>query len=270
MKIDVWTLLLQALNLGVLLLLLRWLFYRPLLNVIDARRRAVADESVRAQAAQQQAEQRAQALEGERAALESSRQALLQAARDQAAQERDALRAQAQRDAERVLDEARQRNEAERREALRSLLDEAGDVAAALAERLLRASPPGGDAGCVAALVERARATPAEEREAWFAADQPRRIDVASAQALEPDARARTEAALRALFGDDVQLQCAPDPALMHGAELRFAHGVLAQHWAGELAAAREALRKGAQPPAPPDPEAPLAPPRAAAEANAP
>jgi F-type H+-transporting ATPase subunit b len=44
MHIDLWTLGLQACNLLVLLALLRWLFYRPVLAVIEARRQALQQQ----------------------------------------------------------------------------------------------------------------------------------------------------------------------------------------------------------------------------------
>ena len=51
MDIDLSTLLLQAINLLVLLALLRWLLYRPLQSVIAARQALVAKELADAWAA---------------------------------------------------------------------------------------------------------------------------------------------------------------------------------------------------------------------------
>ena len=242
MRIDGWTLLLQALNLALLVALLRWLFYRPLLRVIDERRRVAADEVAHARATQQQAEQRVQALADERAAFEASREALLQAARAETERERQAARAQAGHDAERALADARRRAADEQHAAAQALFDDAAALACALAQRLLQATPAGGDAGFVDALLERVRSTPAAEREAWFAAGSARTATLASAHALVGAAQARAAAALHTLLGDDVGITFATEASLLAGAELRFAHGTLAFHWAGELAAARAAL----------------------------
>ncbi len=43
MHLDLWTLLLQAINLAVLLALLRWLLYKPLMAVIDKRQQRIAE-----------------------------------------------------------------------------------------------------------------------------------------------------------------------------------------------------------------------------------
>ena len=61
MHIDLSTLLLQAINLLVLLALLRWLLYRPLQSVIAARRALVAKELADASDKAAQAQQAASA-----------------------------------------------------------------------------------------------------------------------------------------------------------------------------------------------------------------
>lgn len=253
MHLDGWTLLLQSINLLALLALLRWLFYRPLMRVIDARRAAATEALQRAEAAKQAADERMQALAGERAAFEASRDALLQAARDQAAREREASQRAAAAQAAAALDAARQRIAGERQEALRALFDDASDLACNLAERLLRSIEPNGgaqiDAAAVDALAARTAATLPAEREAWFAPAAPRGVAVASARPLADADRRRAEQALQAALGTGVVVSFEVDPALLAGAELRFAHGVLALHWAGELAAARQSFAPAPQEP---------------------
>lgn len=248
MQIDGWTLLLQALNLAILVALLRWLFYRPLMRVIDERRRAASQAAAGAHDAAQAAQARADALAAERAAFEASRESLLQAGRAGIEQERQAAKAQAERDASAVLADAHRRADESRRAARTAMFDDAAGLACELARRLLRATPAGGDAGFVEALLERLRAQPAEERCDWFAAGAPRTVTLASAGELGDAQRSRATSELQALLGGDVGVGFVTDPALLAGAELRFAHGVLAYHWAGEIDAARAAL---ARPPAP-------------------
>ncbi|HSB98303.1 MAG TPA: hypothetical protein VLE45_00210 [Burkholderiaceae bacterium] len=246
MHVDGWTLALQAINLLVLLALLRWLFYRPLLKVIDQRRRAASDELARAQAAREQAQAQQHSLADERAALEASRQSLLQTAREEAARERAAAQDGAHREAARVVDEARRRADKLRRDAAQSLFDEAAHLACSLAERLLRQVPTANDEAFLQRLLEALSSTPASERRAWFTADSASALTVATARPIAVDARQRVEAALHQLLGADAGVDFEVDPQLLVGAELRFAHGVLSLHWAGELAAAREALRASA------------------------
>ncbi|MEZ5703229.1 MAG: hypothetical protein R3E42_16625 [Burkholderiaceae bacterium] len=79
MHIDGWTLLLQAINLAVLLVLLRWLLYKPLMAVIDQRQQRVNEALAAAQREREQAEQERQALATQRAQTSASRDAWLQA-----------------------------------------------------------------------------------------------------------------------------------------------------------------------------------------------
>jgi F-type H+-transporting ATPase subunit b len=244
MQLDIWTLLLQAINLAVLLALLRWALYKPLIDVIDARRKANDEQLAAAAAARAAAEQQADSLAKERAALDASRMQVLAQARKTAAQERDTARQQAKVEADDALAHAAVQIAREREDAAEAMLDEASQLAVSVATRLLTAPPAQrGDAGFVAALLDRLAATPADERAAWFDAAAPGKVTLVSAAALDEATRAHAAERLHALLGADVSLDTQVDPALIRGAELRFAHGVLALHWAAELAAARAQMQ---------------------------
>ena len=141
MHIDLWTLLLQACNLVLLLLLLRWLFYRPLLAVIEARRQAVQQTLSEAQARREQAQAELQALAQQRQAADSAAQATLQSARAQAEQD-SAARLEAARVAVRqCLQEAQAQIERERLQAGTALYQASATLATELAQRLLSLTP---------------------------------------------------------------------------------------------------------------------------------
>ena len=70
MHLDGWTLLLQAINLAVLLALLRWLLYKPLMAVIDQRQQRIASELAEAAATRQTVEQERAALATQRVAID--------------------------------------------------------------------------------------------------------------------------------------------------------------------------------------------------------
>ena len=250
MRIDGWTLALQTVNLLVLLALLRWLFYRPLIGVIEARRKAVDDELAKAEAARREAEQRAGALSDARAALEGARRQLLDDARHDIDREREAAARRAQAAADATMADAAAQIDRERKAASQALFDEASALAAALATRLLAQVPGRADPGFVDALLERAQAASADETERWFGSGGAREVTLASAKALDDATRDGAMQRLRALFGDALQMSFTVDPALIAGAELRFAHGVLALHWAGEVAAARAQMQEAAKGPA--------------------
>ena len=247
MQLDYWTLLLQAINLAVLLALLRWLLYRPLLAMIDARRQRVADELATAKTAQQAADQQAQSLIAERTAFNAQREQVLNEARRQASTEREALLAQARTAADNTQAEARQHIRKERHQASQALIDEASALAVDLATRLLDKSPaPPADSDFIHDLLDHLATTPAVERRPWLG--DTTTPDITLVCASEPDQATLAEAGQRLtqLLGMPVNLQAQTDPALLRGAELHFPHGVLALNWSAELSAARaEMLQSG-------------------------
>jgi F-type H+-transporting ATPase subunit b len=245
MHLDLWTLLLQAINLAVLLALLRWLFYKPLLAVIDKRQQRVNEALSGAEAARQKAEQESQALTTQRADIATAREQALNEARQQADTERDALLAQARTTALGTQAEARQQIEKERQQAGQALLEEASALAVDLATRLLKDSPaPPGDADFVAALLEHLETTPAEERQNWLGSARPPSITLACASAPSEATLQQVQDRLTQLLDTAVTLKPQTNPDLLRGAELHFPHGVLALSWSAELAKAQAEMRR--------------------------
>lgn len=259
MHIDLWTLLLQACNLVVLLLLLRWLFYRPLLAVIEARRQAVQQTLSEAQAARDQARAQLSALDQQRQTADLAAQAVLQTAREQAEKD-SAARLEAARVAVRqCLQEAQAQIGRERVQAGTALYQASATLATELAQRLLSLTPVP-DEAFWPALLARLQATPAAQRAQWLATGHSAPVlEVASAHPLPQPVQARLTLDLQGVLspdgdpGEGVELGCVfkPDATLLCGLELRFAHGVLGLNWAAELQAARAELQQLADQPAP-------------------
>ena len=244
MQLDGWTLLLQAINLAVLLALLRWLLYKPLMAVIDKRQQRIASELAEAVQARQQVEQESQALASQRAAIDSDREHVLSEARQSAEAERQALMASGEAALKSQQSEARQQLDTERLQASQALLTEAGSLAVDLATRLIHSSPtPLTDNHFVDALLEHANATPVEERQHWLGATQPAPVTLVCASAPSEATVQKVKDQLSRLLGTEVHLQSETLPALLRGAELYFEHGVLSQSWSAELAAARATMQ---------------------------
>lgn len=246
MHIDLSTLLLQAFNLLVLLALLRWLLYRPLQSVIAARRALIAKELADASDKAAQAQQAASALASQQQTLQTEQARLLDAARRDADTERAQLIASARIEAKAQLDAARVQLASERQQAESKLFDEASGLAVDLAGRLLTHTPAD-DSAFIESLLAQVAATPEAQRAQWFAPGRARAIELCTARALAPAAQDALRTRLRALLGDSVALTCTHDSALIAGAELRFALGTLALHWALALQEARQALAPVAQ-----------------------
>ena len=246
MNIDLSTLLLQAINLLVLLALLRWLLYRPLQAVIAARQALVAKELADASDKAAQTEQAASALASQQQALQAEQASVLDAARRDAAAERDQLLASARLEAKAQLDAARVQLASERQQAGSALFDEASGLAVDLAGQLL-ARTPVDDSAFIDSLLTQVAATPEAQRAQWFAPGSAREVELCTARALAPAAQDTLRTRLQTLLGDSVALTCTHDSTLIAGAELRFALGTLALHWALALQEARQALAPVAQ-----------------------
>lgn len=253
MKLDAWTLLWQVINLVVLLGLLRWLLFKPLLAVIAKRQAAVAAVADQAAQTASAAQARADALAADREALEARSAQVLADARGQARQLLDAAHDQGAQAAAAALAAARKSLAQERQQAAQALVTQGAALATRLAGRLLQQVAGGqGDQVFLDKLLAEVEATPADARAAWWPAEGPPTLSVVTAHPLPEPERAALAQRLQALLGGALVLDWAVDPALLAGAELRFAHGVLALHWAAELAAAQAQLQQAPAPGAAP------------------
>ncbi|AOW14967.1 hypothetical protein LPB72_12915 [Hydrogenophaga crassostreae] len=245
MHLDLWTLLLQAINLAVLLALLRWVLYKPLMTVIDKRQQRIREELAVAKAERQKAEQESQALTAQRAAIDATRDEALNEARQSAEAERLALLASARAAIQAEQAEARQQLGNERQLASRALMTEASSMAVDLATRLIGSSPtPVGDSEFVDALLEHLKATPAQDRERWLGSTQPAPVKLVCATAPSAATLQKVKEQLTQALNTEIALQSDTLPSLLRGAELHFEHGVLSQSWSAELAAARVELHQ--------------------------
>jgi len=134
------SLVVQALNFLILLVLLHRLLYRPLLAKMEERSAAIRkalDEAAAARAeAARQAEEHAARLRHAQAEALAIREAALREAQEEARRQLEAAQARAQR----LVEETRAQLDAEIRRAREELRREVADLATAVAEKLLRRS----------------------------------------------------------------------------------------------------------------------------------
>ena len=117
MRIDWWTLALQAANFLVLVWLLQHFLYRPVQAIITERQQQADGVLAAADATRTAAERLRSELEEQRAALERDRHQAVEEAHARARVEAAALLERARADAGKLLGEERQRLERERAEA---------------------------------------------------------------------------------------------------------------------------------------------------------
>ena len=127
----------QLINFGVLLLILRLFLYKPVLNLLDERKRRIQEGLERAE----QAAEQALASEGEaRRAIEEARaegQQAVARAQEAAQRLRAELEERARADADQIVERAREEVRAERDQAIRQLRAEFTDLTIAAAERVI-------------------------------------------------------------------------------------------------------------------------------------
>jgi F-type H+-transporting ATPase subunit b len=229
-RIDWWTLGFQAINFLILAWLLQRFLYQPVMRVVAARQaqsdRLIADaEAGRRKAAEIEAE-----VARRRDAMQQEREALLAAARETAEKEAEAEREAARGRAGQVLAEADARARREAEEKMRDLRRRAASLAATMAGRLARSTPPPPEA-----FLDRLGAALAGLPEPTRATLRSGPLEVATAAPLDAAGQNLIRRWLAANVGKDATPDFAADPSLIAGVELRAPHAVLRSNWAADL-----------------------------------
>ncbi len=241
MRIDWWTLALQAANFLVLVWLLQHFLYRPVLGIIADRQQRTESVIADANTAKAAAEQLRAELEQQRAAIAKERDQVLEQAHASARANGQRLLDQARADAEKLIAEGRQRLGQESIEAAEALRQQTIELAVTIARHLLNdAGTPFPDR-LVAQL--QALGEP-ERRELVGQLADGVGMQLVTAEPLEPTARDAFQKQLQALLGADTTVAFAEDPALIAGAELHFPHTILRYSWRDSLAEIEAELKR--------------------------
>ncbi|MBI4635295.1 MAG: F0F1 ATP synthase subunit B [Candidatus Rokubacteria bacterium] len=134
------SLIVQAVNFLILLLLLRWLLYKPFVAKMDERTAAIKKSLEEAQAARAQAAKQQEDNEARLRAAHAEAAAIRAQALKEAADEQRRLVDTARAEAQRLVDTARAQMDADVRRAREELRREVVDLATAVAEKLVRKS----------------------------------------------------------------------------------------------------------------------------------
>jgi F-type H+-transporting ATPase subunit b len=236
MHLDGWTIALQTANFAVLVWLLHRFLYKPVLAVIDTRRDEIQQRYDAVKAAEEQAQARLAAIETERAGIVAERDAALKTAAAQAQAAADERHARAEREAQALLDAARDTLAAERERALEEARRIAFDLATALAQRLLAEVPVQFRAEAwIERIEQHLQMLPASE----LAALRDGALTVVTAAPLPEGTAKAWRKRLCHLLGDGIATEFAVNPELVAGAELHFPTAILRFSWQSTLAAMR-------------------------------
>lgn len=237
MHLDLTTLALQLVNFLALVLLLHRFLFKPVLGAIDRRE---ADLSARRQEAEGLAtEARAarEAVDADRATLAAEAQALREKASAAAAEERRQILDNARQSADGLRKAAEDKIAAERQRAEATLTARTGDLALAIAGRLLAdARPELADDLLCHALAADLRRLSDDARATQLAGDGEITLTIARDWPAE-----RRQGIERLLPAGRAVWRI--DPAIIAGVELSGAHHLIHHSWRAALASAQDRLR---------------------------
>ena len=249
MHIDLSTLLLQTVNFAVLVWLLHRFLYRPVLQLIDARKAEVQRQFDAAKTAQEQASAQLEAARADYASLAAQREASVKAAAAQAQETARAVRAQAEQDARALLASAHESVLAERERVLEEARRVALDLGAEYARRLLAEVPMAlRDEAWIERMEQHLKRLPATHLEPIVRElEKGGVVTVSTANSLSAATQADWSSRLARILGCG-RTVFEVKPELVAGAELHFPTAVLSFSWQSALAALRSKVTENAGP----------------------
>jgi F-type H+-transporting ATPase subunit b len=241
MRIDWWTLGLQAVNGLALIWLLAHFLFRPVVDAIAARQKVAGQLLADTQAAKAAAEAEREKAAAETAHLVEHRSDAFKAAEAEAEAERASLVATAEAEADKLRGAAKAEIEAARRSEALAAEDRAARLAIDIANKLLDRLP------------EEARVTPFIDGIATGLAQLPEgtrallgaggaAIRLTAARAVTPHEVEACNKALANVLGHSVLVEVSVDPALIAGIELEAPHAVVRNSFRADLVRLRSEL----------------------------
>lgn len=239
MTFDLWTLGFQAVNVLVLVWLLRRFFWTPVAAMIAARQEKAATLLDDARAKRTAAEAALAQIAATRAGLAAERDAMLAAARQDAEIARATLLAEARAEVETLNDTARATRVRAAETLKANAVDEAKRLALSIAGQLMaRLDGPATDAAFLGWLVDGLAALSDSERTALVGPE----LQVVSAVDQDSTSQDRIAKAITNALGAPATLIFRTDPTLIAGYELHAPHFSLRNSWRADLARIAAAL----------------------------
>jgi len=232
-------------NFLILVLLLYRLLHKPLLDVLEKRRKAIEQARKEAEDAVQKAQAVRAEYEGKLASMHDERDKMLSEARNRIQEVRDKVLSETADRANKEVAKLRDDWEHQRRDAMESLEKEITEVSLDLARSILQKLTDDDLDERLMALLHRelgALASP-ERRDRHrdlFASGAA--VRVASARPLESAARRQVQERIEALSEGPVEVRFEADPDLIAGARVEFSSMALDASLADVLDATRERL----------------------------
>jgi F-type H+-transporting ATPase subunit b len=244
MRIDWWTLALQAVNVLILIWILARFFFRPIMDLVAKRQREADKLLADAARDRQQAASRLAEADKARASIAAEREKLITAARDSAQSEKKNLLAQTSQEIVKLRADAATEVARDRAAAEAQIINRASDLSIDIARRLLgRLSHRDVLLAFVDEICREVHALPVEARDRFVdAAATGRSIEVATAAPLSGEDEQNVRAALEKAFGAELQLVFRSNPAIIAGIELNSPNAIIRNSWRTDLDRIRQEL----------------------------
>lgn len=233
MRIDWWTLALQAINVLILAWLLGRFLFRPVMDAIVARQASAQALLDQARDAKGRAEAEAQALQAQNDEFLTKASARRTEIQAEAETERQRLLARARAEANAVVEQGHAAIDAERSRQTTQWQEKAASLAASMTAMLLaRLSPQQTAEAMIDALRVRLAELSEADRRSLKAAGS---VSVVTPAPLTPDLQAMVARMLADVLSETASLDFTVDPALIAGAELHTPHTIVRNSWRADL-----------------------------------
>jgi len=234
MRIDWWTLAFQTINALVLIWLLSHFLFRPVAQMVAARRQAAADLMTQAGAAKQAALHQQELATAEVTALAAQREQSYAALAAEMAAARSNLLEQAHAEVDALRLAANQEAEATRQRDVRAAAQRSVALAVALTEKLLARLPAEARVGgFVDGLCGALADMPSEVRQALGTEQAP--LTVMTADPLSAEQAAQYGGHLERALGHTLCLDWQVDPTILAGLECRAEHTLIRNSFRHDL-----------------------------------
>ena len=234
MRFDWSTLLLQTINVLVLIWLLRRFLFRPVLDIIVARKEAAEKLLADAAAERERAQSEAEKIARGEAQLAADRNHILADAHAAAESERAQLFERANHEAAEAREAALSRLEQERQQMRRELEAEARSLAVTIASRLLDRVPSRAlNAAMLQSLDTWLGSLPSEPLRHLSRSDGS--LEVVTAAPLDTESQTACAEILERRLGSKPALRFSCDPSLIAGIELRGSETRIRNSWRADL-----------------------------------
>ena len=232
MKIDWWTLGIEAVNVAVLIWLLARFFWRPVAAMIAQRRTAAAQELADATAKCAEADKALAEIASARAGLAKEREIMLATAASDADKERAARLGKTAKEIEALRAAAAAAIAKEQEAAALAWRDHAGTLAIEIAARLLTRLDGGAVREAFLDSLMREVAALTEPQRVGLASAK---LDLVSAAPLTEAEQGHCQARLADVLGAPPQLAFQTDARLVAGLALHGSNFVVTNDWRGDL-----------------------------------